>query len=1011
MSVFHENMLIGASGQGAAGPTAGRSVRFNSADSAYLSRTPASAGNQKTWTWSSWIKRGKEANVILLCNADTAANNGFYLAIYGNKLYTETYTTTSVWNVTTNRLFRDFSAWYHIVVAVDTTQSTASDRVKIYVNGVQETSFSTSNYPSQNYDTLLNNTTFHAIGRAGQNSASNFDGYMALVHLIDGQALTPSSFGETSATTGQWIAKTYSGSYGTNGFFLDFLDNSTAAALGYDAAGSNDWTVNNIIVGPTATTNDSWSGYFDGNGDYLTLSSNASMSFGTGTFTIEGWFLTTDKSLSVGAGRTLIGNSGNSYTSQLYITTNGYITFGNTGSTFLQGSTNLADASWHHVAVSRSGTGSNQIAMWVDGTRVALGTNAENYTSGTIYIGAFDTANGYWNGYISNLRIVKGSSVYDPSNSTITVPTSPLTAITNTALLICKSSTFVDNSANAYTVTANGNARVSRDGPFEIFSDSDSLRDHPTSAGTSTGLGGEVSGNYATWNPLSDLANGATFANGNLEVTTISSGEQSIPSTLFVSSGKWYGEITVTTSSTCSVGLIPPSYLTGQQPGITADSYGYRNNGTKITNGSVTSYGASFTNGDVIGIALDLTGGTITFYKNGSSQGTAFTSVSGTLCLAFGDLASSASTSCIANFGQRAFAYTAPSGFSPLVDTLLPTPTIAKPNTVMDVVTYTGSGASKTITLPGAFNPDLVWIKARSIGYAHALFDVIRGGRKILISNSTAAEDDLTAYSSGITSFNSDGFTLDSDGAGYTNESTRTYVGWCWDAGSSNATNTSGSITSTVRANISAGFSVISYAATGSNGTVGHGLGVAPAFIIGKNRSSTSFWRVYHSSIAATKVLFLNDTSGETTDIAFNSTAPTSSVISVNGSEVLNSSGNVILYAWTPVAGYSAFGSYTGNGSSDGPFVYTGFRPAYVLIKGSSSVTSWNIVDKQRLGYNADNYRLFAESSSAENATGILDFTANGFKIRNTGGDYNDNAQTYVYACFAESPLPYARAR
>jgi len=324
---------------------------------------------------------------------------------------------------------------------------------------------------------------------------------------------------------------------------------------------------------------------------------------------------------------------------------------------------------------------------------------------------------------------------------------------------------------------------------------------------------------------------------------------------------------------------------------------------------------------------------------------------------------------------------------------------------VMDVVLYTGTGSSRSITGLG-FSPDLVWVKERSSTSSNGLYDTVRGAEKLLESNNTDAEG---TYSTTLTAFNSDGFSVGSSTA--INESSQTYVGWTWDAGTSNATNTSGTITSTVRANISAGFSVITYAATGSNGTVGHGLGIAPAFVIGKNRSSSSLWRVYHSSIVATKVLFLNSTDGATTDIAFNSTAPTSSVISVNGSEVLNNSGNIVLYAWAPVTNYSAMGSYTGNGSSNGPFVYTGFRPAYVLIKGSSSVTSWNIVDNKRLGYNADNYRLFAESSSAENATGILDFTSNGFKIRNTGGDYNDNAQTYIYACFAESPFQYARAR
>lgn len=246
---------------------------------------------------------------------------------------------------------------------------------------------------------------------------------------------------------------------GTNGAQNNtFLDSST-----------NNFTITrngNTTQGSFSPYGSNWSNSFNGTSSYLTLSSNASMSFGTSNFTIEGWFFTGDKSVSGGASRTLIGNSGNSYTEQLYISTSGYLTFGNTGSTYIQGSTDLANNTWHHFAVSRSGTSTNQIAMWVDGTRVAQGTNSQNYTSGTIYIGAFGTTDGFWNGYISNLRIVNGSAVYDPANSTITVPTTPLTAITNTALLTCQANRFIDASANAYTVTATGSPSVQRFNPF-----------------------------------------------------------------------------------------------------------------------------------------------------------------------------------------------------------------------------------------------------------------------------------------------------------------------------------------------------------------------------------------------------------------------------------------------------------------------------------------------------------------------------------------------------------------
>ena len=285
---------------------------------------------------------------------------------------------------------------------------------------------------------------------------------------------------------------------GTNGAQNNtFLDSST-----------NNFTITrngNTTQGSFSPYGSNWSNSFNGTNSYLTLSSNASMSFGTGNFTIEGWFFTGDKSISGGANRMIVGNSGNSYTMQLYIDSSGFLTFGNTGSTFIQGSTDLANNTWHHFAISRSGTSTNQIAMWVDGTRVAQGTNSQNYTSGTIYIGAFGASDGFWNGYISNLRIVKGSAVYDPANSTITVPTTPLTAITNTALLTCQTNRFFDGSANAYTVTATGSPSVQRFNPF----------------GTSTAYSTSVIGGSGYFDGSGDYLNttsGTSLGSGNWTV-------------------------------------------------------------------------------------------------------------------------------------------------------------------------------------------------------------------------------------------------------------------------------------------------------------------------------------------------------------------------------------------------------------------------------------------------------------------------------------------------------------
>ncbi|NBX81523.1 hypothetical protein EBQ90_00310, partial [bacterium] len=446
-----------------------RSLRFNSADDAYLNRTPASAGNRKTWTWSGWVKKCKnEAFQQIFSNLTAANSNGFIFRFdnddtlaFGN--FTSAYTAARE----TNRVFRDNSSWYHIVATWDTTNATASDRIKIYINGIEETSFKTTTNPSLNADGFINNTNLHAIGRAGSVAGSYFDGYLAEINFIDGQALTPSSFGETDAITGRWKAKAYSGTYGTNGFYLKFADNSgtTATTLGKDSSGNgNNWTPNNFSV-------------------------------------------------TAGAGN-------------------------------------------------------------------------------------------------------------------------------------------------------------------------DSLVDSPTNYGTDTGLGGEVRGNYATLNPLTG---NSPLVDGNLRPTA-----NTAISTIGMSSKKWYAEMNVVIEGTIAEFGIHTGKTFNTYVGTTVDGYGYSSSGDKRTNNVGSAYGASYTSGDIIGCAFDADAGTLVFYKNNVSQGTAFTGLTnGPYFFAAYGRSVSAANNVYVNFGQRPFAYTAPSGFKALCTTNLPTPVIKKPSSAMDVVTYT----------------------------------------------------------------------------------------------------------------------------------------------------------------------------------------------------------------------------------------------------------------------------------------------------------------------------------
>jgi hypothetical protein len=543
----------------------------------------------------------------------------------------------------------------------------------------------------------------------------------------------------------------------------------------------------------------------------------------------------------------------------------------------------------------------------------------------------------------------------------------------------------------------------------------DSLVDTPTSYGTDTGVGNEVRGNYATLNALDN--GGLVLTEGNLGFSLPSAGNwRTARGTFFVTSGKWYWEVTANTYVSGGVpfgfGIADATALLTNDIGSNAGGWVYESNGNKKNNGSGVSYGASWTTGNIIGVALDMDNGTVVFYKNGASQGTAYSSgLSGkAIAPIVGLYPGETSGTAYCNFGQRAFAYTAPSGFKALVDTNLPAPVVAKPSTFFDIVLRSGFGTAGGTVSGLNFSPDFIWTKLRSGVSDHWQIDTVRGIDKTLRSNSTSADVD---YPTWFTSTTATGYTL---GSSDWNTGT-SVVEWVWDAGTSTVTNTAGSITSQVRANASAGFSVITYSGSSSISTVGHGLGVAPGMFVVKRKSDSGYgWIVYHRSLGASNMLALQNTSGASLDFdPWNQTAPTSSVFTVNttGSGTVNASGaSYVCYAWAPVSGYSSFGSYTGNGSSDGPFVFTGFRPKWVMLKQSSgSGTGWQIHDTSRNTYNVMNNRLQPNNSDAESTYTTSDFLSNGFKLRDSDASWNSSGATYIYACFAESPFAYSRAR
>ena len=328
--------------------------------------------------------------------------------------------------------------------------------------------------------------------------------------------------------------------------------------------------------------------------------------------------------------------------------------------------------------------------------------------------------------------------------------------------------------------------------------------------------------------------------------------------------------------------------------------------------------------------------------------------------------------------------------------------TIKKPSDYFNTKLYTGTGSSQAVT-GVEFQPDWLWIKQRNSAVNNLLHDSIRGVTNLLVSNSTAGDDVNTNI---LTSFDSDGFTVGTNSA--SNGSGDTYVSWNWLGANGTASNTNGSITSTVSANTTSGFSIVSYTGTGANATVGHGLGVAPSFVIIKDRDNEVSWVVSGDNIGWNKNMYLNSSQAVQTANHFQDTAPTSSLMYLATDAAVNgSSRNYIMYCFAEKKGFSKFGSYTGNGSADGTFVYTGFKPAFIMVKRSNNTQSWYILDNKRNTFNPEDKYLTADSSSAEATFTFCDFLSNGFKARvdNTGTGFNFSGDTYIYMAFAEEPL------
>jgi hypothetical protein len=702
-------------------------------------------------------------------------------------------------------------------------------------------------------------------------------------------------------------------------------------------------------------------------------------------------------------------------------------------------------SAWYHILVvldTTQATDTNRVKLYVNGSQVTAFSTAvyptQNYQFGindteTHNIGRYyyDTVSNasYFDGYQTEINFIDGQAltpssfgetdtitgVWKPKRYTGTYGTNgfylPFTDVATTS---------GSNAGLGKDFSGNGNYWNTNNISVTAGATYDSMTDVPT-------LTSATQANYAVMNPLDKVS--GTASNGNL-TWTASASQSGIRGTVAIpSSGAFYMECTVGITTGAAIG-VSFGLASASVPLDTAGGYAglyqfYASSGGQINlnNTAITTSLGAFNADDVLQVAVDATNTKMWLGKNntwydssGGTTGNPSTGANPTTTASMVGLFSF--SNCYQenvnwNFGQRPFAYTPPTGFKALNTYNLPDSTIVAGNKVMDATLYTGNGSTQTITNAGGFKPDLVWVKSRSAATDNKLTDSVRGTTKGLISNTTGAE---TTDTNGLTAFGSSGFTVGTD-TNY-NNNTATYVGWQWQAGQgSSSSNTSGSITSTVSVNASAGFSVVTYTAPSSGAfTVGHGLGVAPAMIITKSRSNTYAWGTYHQSIGNTGRVDLNTTSSITTSVnsAWNNTSPTSTVFSM-GSDWSGSGITYVAYCWAEIAGFSKFGSYVGNGSADGPFIYTGFRPKFLLIKNTGSIVGygdWSLIDTSRNTYNVSNSQLRPNTSDSEqtNTAYNTDILSNGFKLRTAYNDFNASGYTYIYAAFAENPFKNALA-
>ena len=1087
MSIIGSNVLAGASGSGVEAYEIEQSLRFNSGDSTKLSRTFSSDNSNANFTVSFWCKRGELAAYNSFIAAQTDASNYEHWMWYNNdSIGSSNGVSGTANNNQSTAVFRDPSAWYHVV-----WKNVASGATTVHVNGTQVLSFTRQHK-------AVNKNVNHNIGVGADNGSFRANFYLAEYHLVDGSALDPTEFAEYD-DNGVWRPIEYTGSYGTNGFYLKF-DETATNGIGHDHSGNgNNFTASGFVtsgtgtdvMSDTPTTN--WctlnplaknTNLSDGNLVYNTATAESAYS----TFGVSSgkWYY----EITCGNANTWFGVGTDPYL-RLNASASNQVLVGTGGGTvYSQNSTNTFDAGETWTTGDIIGVEFNaddeECTFYKNGTRIL---EWDTFTSDGPYFFGFDRENTTPT-TTHTVNFGQREFAYPPGTAsatdyfncvTYTANNQSSLSVTGVGFqpdMVWLKTRGRDEHHYIYDAVRGAGDRISPsqtikettgDNTFTSF-DSDGFTLGADGAGIANyqtdsmvawcwKAGGSGSANNtgsinATVSASQDAGFSIVTFSGGGSAGTVAHGLSSAPKVYFVknlssdTAYNWY----VYTETTGTGHFLKLNASTGK----TASNDPFNNTaptssvfsvgGENVVSGvdyvaycweektGVSKFGSYTGNGSSTGPFIEcgfkprmvivkrtdaasnwfmydtIRGTNNKLYadsnqdENGEDGGSTSSNTILSLSTGFQMTSGNGSNTNGGTYTFMAWAetFSADADFKSLNTANLPAPEIKDGSEYFSTTLYTGVSGSQDVATGMA--TDLAWIKSRSTGQSHSWTDRVRGNDLVLQSNENSAE------TSGDIDLTSTGVTIGDNNA-LRGASGVTYVLWSWLAGGSVSAdnNTNGSITSTVSVNATAGFSIVSYTGENAVRTVGHGLGVAPVMYMTKNLDSSNDWAMYWEVLGANRLIHFNLVSKNETDSGYwNDTAPTSTVFTVGtNTRTGGTTDDYIAYCFAEVEGYSKFSEYAGNGSTDGPFVYCGFRPAMVVIKnyGGGSETNWIIRDSARSPSNKVHPSLYPNTDEAEIDNFDMDFLSNGFKIKDDNAVFNENGSDYLFMAFAENPF------